>query len=124
MIKRIIDIDSYWKVIAYYNIDYNFFSIIAKDLRKINCREAIIDEVYTNMYNHYAKAVTISSIKYNISIVLFNTHKHYDDYVNSIIHEAEHIKQSMLYAYNVKDEGEAPAYTVGYVATQLLKFIF
>jgi len=124
MIKRIIDIDSYWKVIAYYNIDYNFFSIIVKDLRKINCKETIIDEIYTNMYNRIAKAVTISSIKYNTSIVLFNTHKLYDDYVNSIIHEAEHIKQSMLYAYNVKDEGEAPAYTVGYVATQLLKFIF
>lgn len=75
------------------------------------------------MINNKAKAVTISSIDFKTSIVLFNNHKSYLDYINSIVHEAEHIKQAMLDAYNVEDFGEAPAYTIGYIASQMLKFL-
>ena len=42
------------------------------------------------------------------------------DYINSIIHEAEHVKQHMLKAYDVVDEGEPSAYTVGYIAMRML----
>ena len=75
------------------------------------------------MSNHKAKAVTISALDYNVSIVLFNYHKSYYDYINSIIHEAEHIKQSMLYVYYVDDSGEPPAYTVGHIASQMIRLL-
>lgn len=120
MIKRIINIDNYWKVIVYYNINYNLFSIINKDLRSIGCNTLQIKSIYKRMSTGTAKAVTISSVDYETSVVLFNKHKAIDDYINSIVHEAEHIKQSMLYAYNIKDEGEEPAYTIGYIAMKLL----
>lgn len=123
MIKRLIDIDGYWKVIVYYNVNYNLFHIIEKDLYKINCTDYQIDSIYNNMINKRAKAVTISSIDYKTSVVLFNNHTSYIDYINSIIHEAEHIKQSILDAYNVEDFGEAPAYTIGYIASQMLMFL-
>lgn len=123
MIKKVINIDDYWKVIVYYNIDYNLFHVIEKDLYNINCKDYQIDSIYYNMINKKAKAVTISSIDFETSIVLFNNHKSYLDYINSIVHEAEHIKQAMLDAYNVEDFGEAPAYTIGYVASQMLKFL-
>lgn len=123
MIKRTINLDGYWKVIVYFDIDYNFSCIIINSLRRINCKRRLIKSVFYNMFNHKAKAVTISSIKYKTSVVLFNHHKDYYDYLNSIVHEAEHIKQSMLYAYNIEDYGEAPAYTVGAVASKLLRYI-
>lgn len=123
MIKRVINIDGYWKVIVYYNINYNLFHIIEKDLYNINCKDYQIDSIYNNMINKRAKAVTISSIDFKTSIILFNNHKSYLDYINSIVHEAEHIKQAILDAYNVEDFGEAPAYTIGYIASQMLKFL-
>ena len=70
MFKHIININNYWKVIVYYNIDYNFF-----------------------------------------------------DYINSIVHEAEHVKQAMLAYYNIEDEGENAAYTIAYIATKMLQLI-
>ena len=123
MIKKVINIDDYWKVIVYYNINYNLFHVIKKDLYDINCKYYQINSIYNNMINNKAKAVTISSIDFKTSIVLFNNHKSYLDYINSIVHEAEHIKQVMLDSYNVEDFGEAPAYTIGYVASQMLKFL-
>jgi hypothetical protein len=73
------------------------------------------------MHKHKTKAVTISNLNLYKSVVLFNKHKSYYDYINSIIHEAEHIKQSMLYFYQIDDSGEPPAYTVGYIASQMIK---
>ena len=120
MIKRVINVDDYWKVIAYSNISYNLLSVITTELHNIGISKNQIASIYNNMFNDSAKAVTISSLDKKVSIVLFNKHKNNIDFINSIIHEAEHIKQSMLAAYNIDDSGEPPAYTVGYVASQLL----
>lgn len=120
MIKQYINIDNYWKVVVYYNINYNLFDYIVKDLNNINPNTKTIINVYKNMFTRKAKAVTISNIKYKRSVVLFNTHKSFSDYINSIIHEAEHIKQAMLKAYNVDDEGEVPAYTIGFIVMKML----
>ena len=123
MIRSTFNINYYWKVIVYFNIDYNFFNVIANTLRRYNVSERDIKLIYDNMNNHKAKAVTISSLNYKVSIVLFNYHKSYYDYINSIIHESEHIKQSILEVYNVDDYGEPPAYTVGHIATQMIKLL-
>lgn len=123
MIKNTFNIDNYWKVIVYFDIDYNFFSIIEKEFYKRNISNKTIKTIYNNMKYNKAKAVTVSIYKYKTSIVLFNKHKSYYDYINSIIHEAEHIKQSILYFYKVDDYGEPPAYTVGYIASQMIKLL-
>lgn len=120
MIRNTININGYWKVIVYYNVNYNFFNIIYEDLKDIKCSKPTIDEIYHNMFYNNAKGVTISNTYLYTSIVLLNKHKDYYDYINSIVHEAEHIKQSILKTYSIKDEGEPPAYTIGYIAKKML----
>lgn len=121
MIKQVFNVNKYWKVIVYYNVNYSLFNIIVDTLKEIHCPNYIIDEIYYYMKTHKAKAVTLSSCKYKTSILLFNKHSDYYDYINSIVHEAEHIKQALLKCYNVNDIGEAPAYTIGFLASKMLK---
>ena len=102
-------------------IDTHYFDVPLKDLYNIEVSNKLIKRTFYNMYNHKAKAVTISSQYYKTSIVLFNKHKSKYDYLNSIIHEAEHIKQAMLKAYNVEDENEPPAYTIGFIGMKMLE---
>lgn len=123
MIRRTINIDDYWKVIVYYNVNYNFFNIISRELKRYGASNSTIKRIYNRMFKGKAKAVTINFYEEKVSIVLFNNHKSYYDYINSIIHEAEHIKQSMLYVYNVYDSGEPPAYTVGHLASQMIMLL-
>lgn len=120
MIRNAININGYWKVIVYYNINYNFFNIIYEDLKDIKCSKSTINRIYHNMLYNNAKGVTISNTYLYTSIVLLNRHKDYYDYINSIVHEAEHIKQSILKTYNIEDIGESPAYTIGYIAKKML----
>ena len=121
MIRYQFDVENYWKVIVFFNMDYNFFSIVSEELINAGFNIQTIKAVYENMYSQKAKAVTCSNPDRNISIVIFNEHKRVDDYINSIVHEAEHIKQAMLRAYNIKDAGENPAYTIGYLVMMMYR---
>ena len=122
MIKRIININNYWKVIVYYNIDYNFFNYVENDLLYYGTPVESIKRIYHNMRTN-AKAFTYSNDKYRVSIVGFNIHFDKYHYINSIVHEAEHIKQAMLDYYNIPDEGENAAYTIAYIAMKMLQMI-
>jgi hypothetical protein len=119
MIKQDFDIDGYWEVIIFWDLDYDFFDDVCLELMKIDFPKPAIEEVYTSLKYGNAKAVTFSNIEEHTSIVLFNQHETKEDYLNSIVHEAEHIKQAMLKAYNVDDIGEPPAYTIGYLVMKM-----
>jgi len=121
MIRQHFDVESYWEVIIYYNVDYNLFSSIERDLLEVQASNKTIEEIYNMMSTFKAKAVTYSNLKQHISIILLNKHKSEKDYINSIVHEAEHVKQAMLEAYNVEDIGEPPAYTIGYLVGRMWK---
>lgn len=120
MIRHSIDINGYWKVIIYFNVDYNLFHYVLEDLRRTNISKRKLKRLYYNMSNGLAKGVTVSNINKHISVVLFNPHREKYDYINTIAHEAEHIKQDMLKAYRVADLGEPPAYTIGYLIMKML----
>ena len=61
MIKRIININNYWKVIVYYNIDYNFFDYVENDLLYYGTPVESIKRIYHNMRTK-AKAFTTKNV--------------------------------------------------------------
>lgn len=122
MIKQIINVNNKWKVIVYYNVNYNLFRYIYITFRNAGISKRTIKNIYKNMSSNKAKAVTVSNIDKKISVVLFNNHTNKYDYINSIVHEAEHVKQAMLEGYNIDDSGESPAYTIGYLVMKMLEF--
>jgi hypothetical protein len=124
MIKQVFQIEHYWRVVVYYNIDCNSFSIVDKDLDSIGISKATINKIHKALRTKYAKAFTISNPKYKTTITGFAIHKDSNDYINSIVHEAEHIKQHILQYYKVKDTGERPAYTIGYIVMKMFDVFY
>ena len=122
MIKQVINVDNKWKVIVYYNIDYNLFRYVADELRSIRVGERGIRRIAYLSFTGEVKAFTLTSFNLGISVVGFNYHRNIKDYINSIVHEAEHVKQDMLYAYKVEDKGEPSAYTIGFIVMKMLQF--
>lgn len=119
MIRQLFNVRQYWKVIVWYNLNYDFFDLVANDLRAINTPQRDINNIYDMMSTGKALAFTQSSLKEHISIVGFNKHSSSYEYLNSIVHEAEHIKQAMLEAYSVEDKDEPPAYAIGYLVMRM-----
>jgi len=119
MIKQMFKIEKYWKIIVYYNIDYSFFDDIYFELRLLNFSKESIDDIFNKIKSGKVKAATCNSIEERVSIVLFGNHSNDIDYINSIVHEAEHVKQALLRAYSVDDIGENAAYTIGYIVSRM-----
>ena len=119
MIKQVFNIRHYWEVRVYYNTDFDLFDVIEKDLKDCGISKDSLRELYNVLYNNQAKAVTFSNLEKHLSIVLFCSHQSKADYINSIVHEAEHVKQAMLQAYQIQDKGEPPAYTIGYLVGKM-----
>ena len=120
MIKQAIDVDGYWEVIVYYDIEGDLFPVF-KDLREIGFRDRETGEIVKKLQRGEAKGVTCSNEREHASVVIFGRHGDVYDYINSIVHEAEHVKQAMLKAYDVEDRGEPPAYTIGYLVMRMMK---
>lgn len=121
MTRYSFNIQKYWRVIVYNDMDYGFFSYVYNDLRNIGVSDEDIKGIYDNMRLGDGMAFTCSSG--HVSIVGFNRHENKYELINSIVHEAEHVKQAILEAYNIDDFGEPPAYTVGYLVMMMLKGI-
>ena len=118
MIKQEFYVEDYWKVIIYYNVDFHLLSVIGKEM---GIYSLFSKEVFNDLKSGMVKAVTCSNLAEHVSIILFNKHSSRTDYINSIAHEAEHVKQAMLKAYDVEDKGEAPAYTLGYLMGKMYR---
>ena len=122
MIKQVINVDNKWKVIVYYNIDYNLFHYVADELRRVGMTRKGIQRIAYLSFTGEVKGFTVSSPSRRTSVVGFNYHNTIKDYINTIGHEAEHVKQHMLEAYFVDDKDEPPAYTIGFLVSKMLMF--
>ena len=119
MIQQDFNVEHYWRVTVFYNWNCDFLCNVVNVLKKKGFTKTFIKRVLYNLCTKNAKAVTCSNIEYRVSIVIFNRHESIPDYINSIVHEAEHIKQAMLRAYMIQDAGEPPAYTIGYLVMRM-----
>ena len=72
MVRQEFDVDGYWEVIIYYDVDYDLFYYIASDLMAIGFTRVAVEEVRKTMGSGEAKAVTCSH--HYTSVVLFNKH--------------------------------------------------
>lgn len=113
------NVEKYWEVIVYYDVDFDFLEPVYRELKSIGFTTKGILEVFKTLRMKKTKAVTCTNGYFHTSIVLFKPHDDILDYIDSLVHEAEHIKQAMLNTYLVEDEGEPPAYTIGYLVKRM-----
>ena len=119
MTRQCFYVEDYWKVVVYYDVDHDFLDFVFRDFNKVGVSRRSFIEMAKPLLQGKAKAFTYSNLHEHISIVLFSKHRNRYDHLNSLVHEAEHIKQAMLKAYLVKDEDELPAYTIGYLVMRM-----
>jgi len=123
MRKHILNIKSYWKVVVFIVEDYNLFGNVISSLRSLGCSWENIKEVFESLYHGKAMAFTYSNLEKHTSVMVFGKHNSKPDFLNSIVHECEHVKQAMLKAYKVEDKDEPPAYTMGYLVSKMISVL-
>jgi hypothetical protein len=103
MIRQVFDVESYFRVIVYYNVDYDFFDVIEKDLKEAGIPKLMLKELWLMMYYEKAKAVTYSNIEEHICVVLQGlTHLSFSGCITRKIIEDE-FTMLMIYLKNNYD---------------------
>lgn len=119
MIKSNINIDDYWNIIAFIDIDYNKYKEIAKELIHQDADIKTINKIYKTISNKYNSAFTYTNSISRTSVVGINKTTSRRELINSISHEADHIQYSICKYYNVPLGSEDAAYLLGHLVERL-----
>ena len=119
MIKSVIDVDGYWSIILFVDVDYDKYDIIESTLANINAPISVIDRIYNKISYKLNCGVTFSNPKFKTSVVCINKTTSREELINTISHEADHIQDTICSYYNVPLDSEDAAYLIGYLVGKM-----
>ena len=119
MIKSVIDVDGYWSVVLFVNVDYDRYDIIESALTDILAPISVIDNIYDKISYKFNSGVTFSNPEFRTSVVCINKTTSREELINTISHEADHVQDAICKYYNVPLDSEDAAYLIGYLVGKM-----
>ena len=119
MIKSVIDVDGYWSVVLFVDVDYDRYDIIESALTNILAPISVIDDIYNRISYKFDSGVTFSNPDFRTSVVCINKTTSREELINTISHEADHIQDTICEYYDVPLDSEDAAYLIGYLVSKM-----
>ena len=119
MIKSIIDVDGYWSVVLFVDVDYDRYDTIESALTDILAPISVIDDIYNKISYKFNSGVTFSNPEFKTSVVCINKTTSREELINTISHEADHVQDTICKYYNVTLDSEDAAYLIGYLVGKM-----
>ena len=130
MIGQYFDIDVYnWKVYVYYEVNKNDIPFCITRLKDLTIKKSVIDECKeTILSGKYNKAFIYSSYIKKESIIFITHPSSTGEFLNTITHEANHLKSHIASYYNLDEKDEEVCYIIGDIVQQMsetfMRFIY
>ena len=114
MIRDYLDITRNWGILAYYDALPADFSQLGPILREFGCPESEISRARQTL------TVPNRAFVYNVpwarmSVMVISPVTHPRQFLNSFMHEADHLQAAILRYYDVPQGSEPAAYLQGYI---------
>ena len=115
MIGQSFYIDKYdWQVVVLYEVSYNNKTYVINMLKQICEDEELIRKANYNLnIRSYNTGFTYSDLDKQRSIIVIGKTTSTREMVNTIVHEANHLKSHIATAYNIDEKGEEVCYLIG-----------
>lgn len=114
MIRDYLDIDRHWGILAYYDAIPSDFAQLAPILREFGCPESEIDRAYRTVHRTN-KAFVFTALWARMSVMVVGRVTHPAQFLNSLLHEFDHLQDAILKYYHVPHGTEDAAYLQGYL---------
>ena len=114
MLRDYLDIDRHWGILAYYDVVPSDFSQLAPILREFGCPESEIDHAYRAIHRAN-KAFVFTAPWARMSVMVVGRVTHPSQFLNSLLHEFDHLQDAILQYYQVEHGTEDAAYLQGYL---------
>lgn len=114
MIRDYIDIDRHWGILAYYDVIPSDFSQLAPILREFGCPEQEIEKAHQTV-RYPNKAFVFNAPWFRMSVIVVGRVTHPAQFLNSFMHEVDHLQDAILAYYDVPQGSEDAAYLQGFI---------
>ena len=114
MIRDYLDIDKHWGILAYYDVHPSDFSQLAPILREFGCPETEIEKAWRTVHLTN-KAFVFPAPWARMSVMVVGRVTHPSQFLNSLLHEFDHLQDTILKYYGVPQGTEDAAYLQGYL---------
>ena len=123
MIAQYIELgDRGWSILVYYNINQGDFEEVEDSLRQFGCPTEDIEDIYETLRNKNT-GFTVSDERKRMSIIGIGTASSRAQFLNTLIHEIDHVQSHICDYYNVDMNSEQAAYLIGYIGQQTYKAV-
>lgn len=115
MIQQKFYIEKYdWKVVVLYETDISNFDYILDVLEEIcNDRKTIVRVANNILSNHKDTGFTYSNLDIKCSLIIISKTTSKGEFINTLVHEIDHLQSHIATVYNLNMKGEEVAYLIG-----------
>lgn len=114
MIRDYLDIDNHWGVLAYYDATPADFSRLGPILSEFGCPDWEIAKAWRTIHET-DKAFIFNAPWARMSVLVVGRVTHPAQFLNSLLHEFDHLQDGILAYYHVEHGTEDAAYLQGYL---------
>lgn len=114
MLRSYLDIDRHWGILAYYDVLPSDFAQLAPILREFGCHEREIEKAWRTVHSP-DKAFVFNAPWVRMSVMVVGRVTRPAQFLNSFMHEADHLQDAILQYYHVPQGTEQAAYLQGFI---------
>lgn len=122
MTAQHLSIESYWNVTVLYDVLPQDLPATARLFRSVGASTSMIDEATDNLRGWNA-GYTLTAMGWRESIVCIGRAISLREFLNTVIHEVDHVQAHVAEYYGVELGTEQAAYLQGYIGGRLLEFV-
>ena len=122
MTAQHLSIEGYWNVTVLYDVLPGDLLEVARLMRRAGASQKMIDEATDNLSGWNA-GYTLTSFGWEESIVCIGRATSLREFLNTVIHEVDHVQAHVAEYYGVELGTEQAAYLQGYIGGRLLEFV-
>lgn len=121
MIAQRFYLDKYkWSVVVLYNVGQNDVEFVQDNLSKIcDDKQKIKDSTRYIERGDLNTGFIYSNLDIKISLIVIGKATSNKEFLNTIVHEANHLQSHIATVYNLDEKGEEVCYLIGEVVEQM-----
>ena len=122
MTTQHLSIEGYWNVTVVYDVWPSDLSEVARLMFRVGASQKMIDEATENLSGWNA-GYTLTAFGWQESIVFIGRAISLREFLNTVIHEVDHVQDHVAEYYDVRLGSEQAAYLQGYIGGRLLEYL-
>jgi hypothetical protein len=122
MTAQHLSIEGYWNVTVLYDVWPGDLPEVARLMHSAGASQKMTDEAADNLSGWNA-GYTLTAMGWRESIVCIGRATSLREFLNTVIHEVDHVQAHVAEYYDVRLGSEQAAYLQGYIGGRLLEFI-